>query len=150
MTLHRVLSIILYVLMIVSAVLVGLFYFGGVVEGTEGTNLEEPTITNTILNWTYILFAIAAVAAILFPVVYMVMHPQNAKKAGIAIIGLAIVVFVAYSLASDQLLTLIDYTGTDNNPQTLKLADTGLISMYILLGVAVLSIIYVEIAKLFK
>ena len=150
MTLHRVLSIFLYVLMIVSAVLVVLFYFGGVVEGTEGTNLEEPIMTNTILNWAYILFALAAVAAILFPVVYMIMYPQNAKKAGIAIIGIAVVVFVAYSLASDELLTLINYSGADNNPQTLKLSDTGIISAYILLGLAVLSIIYAEIAKLFK
>lgn len=150
MTLHRVLSIFLYVLMVVSAVLVGLFYFGGIVEGTEGTSLEEPIITKGILNWAYVLFAIAAVAAILFPVVYMVMHPQNAKKAGIAILGLAVVIFVAYSLASDEIMTFVDYQGSDNNPETLKLAGTGIISMYLLLGAAVLSIIYVEIAKLFK
>ncbi len=150
MTLHRILSIFLYALMVVSAVLVGIFYFGGIVEGTEGiSGLEEPTITNTILNWSYILFAIAAIAAIAFPFGYMVMHPKNAKKAGLVVVALAVIVVVAYSLASDELLTFVTPT-EGNEPTTLKYADTGIISMYLLLGVAVVSILYVEIAKMFK
>jgi hypothetical protein len=150
MTLHRVLSFVLYAVMIVSAILVGLFYFGGIVEGTEGTSLEEPTITNTIINWTYVLFFVAAIAAVLFPIIYMIMHPANAKKAGIAILGLAVIVFIGYSLASGELLQFIDYTGNDNNPKTLKLAGTGIITTYLLLGAAVLAIIYSEIAKMLK
>ncbi|MFW6226476.1 MAG: hypothetical protein ACOC31_00065 [Bacteroidota bacterium] len=150
MSLSRVLSILLYILMAVSAVLVALFYFGGVVEGTEGTNLEEPVITNTILNWSYGLLIFAAIIAIIFPIVYLIMNPKNAKKALFAILGLGVVGLVAYMLADNSLLELTGYTGTDNNPNTLKWSGAGLIATYLLLGLAVVSILYSEIAKLFK
>ncbi len=51
----------------ISLVLVAIFFFGGFREGTEGTSLAEPVITNTILRWSYVLFIIAAFFALVFP-----------------------------------------------------------------------------------
>jgi hypothetical protein len=53
---------ILWALMAISLVLIGIFFFGGFVEGTEGTSLAEPLITETILRWAYILLVITLVA----------------------------------------------------------------------------------------
>ena len=150
MSLQRILSILLYILLAVSAVLILIFYFGPDVEGTTGTNLEEPTITNVILRWAQALLGIGAVLAIVFPLGYMIANPKNATKALIALVFIGVVVVVGYLLASDQVMQLTAYQGTDNNPETLKWSGTGLISMYLLLGLAVLSIVYSEIAKFFK
>lgn len=147
MSLQRILSILLYILLAASAVLILIFYFGPEVEGAAN---EEPAITNFVLRWAQGLLVIGAILAIIFPLGFMIANPKNATKALIALVFLGVVVLIGYFLASDQLLELTAYQGTGNNPQTLKWAGTGLISMYLLIGLAVLAIIYSEIAKLFK
>jgi hypothetical protein len=133
----------------ISVILVVLFYFGGVVPGTEGPN-PEPKITDVILKYAYVLVIIAALFAILFPLIQLFLHPQNLKKVLITIGAVAVIVLVSRSLASDEILTLTGYTGSDNVPSVLKNVGNGLITMYILLGLAILSILYSEIAKFFK
>ena len=56
---------LLWALMGISLVLVAIFFFGGFVQGTEGTSSAEPVITEMILRWSYVLFGIAAVFALL-------------------------------------------------------------------------------------
>ncbi len=150
MTLHKITRILQYLIMVVSVVLVGMFYFGGFVKGTQGTPAEEPVITETILTWAYILFGIAALVSVVFPLIYIIIHPKNATKSLILLGIAAILIFVAYQLASGQVMNITGYKGPDNVPSTLKNVGTGLIFMYILAGLAILSILYTEIAKIFK
>ena len=72
----------LWALMAISLVLVGIFFFGGFVEGTEGTSSAEPLITETILKWAYVLLIIAAVMALVFPLIFIAGNLQSAKKLG--------------------------------------------------------------------
>jgi membrane associated rhomboid family serine protease len=136
--------------MAVTVVMVVIFYAGGVVEGTEGTNYEEPVITETFIIWAYILLALAIGLTLIFSLINMISNPKGAKKSLIGILGAAAVLFLAYILADDTVLNLPHYTGSDNVPSTLKMVDTGLFTAYIFAGLAVVSIIYVEIAKAFK
>ena len=129
----------------ISIVLAVLFYFGGNIPNTE-----EPRVTNIILNWGYILIIIAGILALAFPVIYAIMRPQNLKRIGMIVVFAAVIVVIAYLLASDEVLKIPAYSGTDNVPSVLKKVGTGLISMYILLGLAVLTIVYTEISKYFK
>jgi len=146
----KIISISFYVIMGVSALLVILFYFGKIVPGTEGTNMEEPVITRTIITWAFILVGIAAILSITFPIINLILNPQNAKKAFVVLVFVAIIIFVAYLLASDEILNIIGYEGKDNVPKTLRYVGTGLFTMYILCCLAILSIIYSEITKFFK
>ena len=50
MAISKISQYFLWALMAVSLVLVGIFFFGGFVEGTEDTSLAEPLITETILK----------------------------------------------------------------------------------------------------
>ncbi len=133
----------------VSVVLMLIFYFGADVPGTTGTPMQEPVITETILIWAGILVGLAALAAIFFPLVRMVMNPKNAKKTLFGLVGVAVIIFVAWQFSSDEILPLAT-ENPDNVPHVLKLAGTQLGTMYILLGMAVLSIFYTEIRSLFK
>jgi uncharacterized membrane protein len=134
----------------ISLVLVAIFFFGGFVEGTAGTSLAEPLITDTILNWAVVLFIIAAFFALVFPLIFIAGNLQSAKRLGIVIVIGAVLIFISYRLASDEVLNLIQYTGPDNVPGTLKIVGTFLIFTYILGVVAILSILYSAIANLFK
>jgi len=149
-TIRKTISIILYVLMGISVVLVALFYFGKLVPGTEGTNMEEPVITGKILIWAAILVVITAGLALIFPIINLVANPKSAKSGLFILLGIAVLIFIAYTLASNEVLKIPGYTGTDNVPGILKIAGTGLFTTYILAGLAVLSILYSEIANYFK
>ena len=101
--------------------------------------------------WGYILLIIAAVTAVVFPIVYAIVHPTNIIRSLLILVGVAALIGVSYLLSSGETLEIVGYTGTDNsNPGILKLIDTGLIFNYFILGLALLSIVYAEIAKYFK
>ncbi len=101
--------------------------------------------------WGYILLLIAAITALVFPLVYAIVHPANMVRGLLVLIGVAILIGISYLLSSGETIEIIGYTGTDNsNPSVLKLIDTGLIFNYFILGLALLSILYAEIAKYFK
>lgn len=148
--LSKIVSYILYTLMAISVILTILFYFGKVVPGTEGTNMHEPTITKTILLWAGILIGVTFLLSLVFPLINIATNPKAAKGTLFTLIGAAILIFIAYLLASDAVLDMQYYEGNDNVPSTLKIAGTGLFTTYILAGLAILAILYSEIAKYFK
>ena len=149
-TLKTTLKIITWVIMGISIVLVLWLYFGPKVPGTEGTPLAEPVATNYALWWSYFLFALTVAITLIFALMNIFTNPGGAKKALFSIVGIGILIVIAYFLASDQILEIPGYEGTGNNPSTLKWVGTGLITMYLLAGIAFLSILYVEISRIFK
>lgn len=147
--LQKIIKIFLYVLMGVSAVFIVFFYFGGVVEGTAGTEYEQPVVTEAFIIWAYILAGLALLFTILFPLIRMILNPQHAKKTGIGIVVVALVVFVSYQLASDEPLQLAAESEW-NTPEVVQWAGAGLGTLYTLLALAFLSILYTELVRFFK
>ena len=145
----RIITISLYVLMGISAALMVFFYFGAEVPGTAGTPMSEPVVTETILIWAYILVGLAILSAVIFPAIRMITNPKNAKKTLIGLVSVAVIVFIAWQFSSDEVLPLAT-EHPDNVPRVLKMAGAQLGTMYILLVVAILSILYTEIRNLFK
>jgi len=146
----RLIKILLGVFMAVTVVMVVLFYAGPVVPDTVGTNFEEPVFTEAFIIWAYILLVITLVLTLGFSLFNMVTNPKGATKSLLGLVGAAVIILIAYFLADDTLLNLPHYTGKDNVPATLKLVDTGLFTTYIFAGLAVIAILYAEIAKAFK
>lgn len=123
------------------------------VEEVKFTFMEK-LVSNKIdmaLIWGYILFIITAIFAVAFPLVQIISHPARLVRALIVFVGVAIFVGLAYMLSSDTPLAIPGFTGTQNSdPVVLKLIDTGLISTYFILGIALLSILYSEVVRYFK
>ena len=134
----------------ISVILAGWFFFGGYVEGTKGTNFAEPNNTGWILTWAVILFVIAALIALTLPIVFYILNPKNIVRNLIFLGVVALIIFISYQLASDEILNLVNYKGPDNVPGTLKLADTGLFLTYLLAAIAFLLIIFSEVYRAFK
>ncbi len=139
-------KLLLWVLIALSAFYILMLFVNTTEEDTKW-------ITNS-LTYTEVLLYISAGAVVLFSlfnfVLKLISQPKKALVSVISIVLLLVIVFIAYSYASDEVLNMPTYEGPDNVPGTLKWSGAGLITAYILLGLAVLSIIYVEIAKLFK
>lgn len=148
--LSLILRIVLIALMAITGIFIILFYFGGVVEGTEGTASYEPTVTEGMLKWTYALFFIALAGAIGFPASYILKNPETAKKTLMSVLFIGVIVLIAYLLADDTVLNMPGYKGEDNVPDKLQWAGTGLITTYLLLGIALLSIIGSEVLKIVR
>ena len=108
--------------------------------------------TDYALGWAYVLLAIAAIAAILFPLIRIVTDVKAILRLLMVVAAAAVLVVVSYFVfASDTPINILGYTGTDNtNPVTLKWIGTGLFSTYIIFGIAIVSILYFEVASLFK
>lgn len=147
---NKILTVLTWVLMAITIVFALIFYFGNLVPGTEGTRLEEPTITQTFLVWAYVLFGITAGLTIIFSLINFVINPKGAKKSIIAIVAAAALIVIAYLMADDTVLDLPFYSGTGNEPATLKFVDTTLFTAYGLVIIAFLSILWSSISKAFK
>ena len=150
MGISKISQYILWGLMAVSLVLVGIFFFGGFVEGTEGTSIAEPLITETILKWAYVLLIITAVILMGFQLVFLFSNLRALKRFGVVLGIAAVLIFASYQLADDTVLNLIQYTGPDNVPGTLQTVGTAIIFTYILGVMAIVAILYSAIANLFK
>jgi hypothetical protein len=139
-----------WVLMALTLVFAILFYFGGVVEGTDGTRYEEPKITNSFILFTYILIGITVALTLFFTARALVLNPKGLKLTLVALGVGAVLVVIAALLADDTVLNLPHYKGKGNVPRTLKWTDIGLYVAYFLAAIAVIAILYSEISKFFK
>lgn len=146
-TLQRIITISLYVLMAIGVVYAILFYVGNKVPGTEGTSYEEPVVTGQMLTLSFIYFIIAAIASLIFPLIFVITHPDKAKFALIGIVIFAVILLIGYLIGSSQPVPLKNATITAHG---LKLVDAGLKTTFILLIIAFLGIFYSEISSIFR
>jgi len=150
MRIARISSITLYVIIGVTVILTVLFFAGGYIAGTKGTNLAEPINTDYMLIWNVILLGIAIILTLVFTLVSILNNPKRALRSLIILGVVAVIIFISYQFSSDKLLNLVNYNGPDNIPSTLKIVDTGLFLTYFFLIIAFGAILYSEISKAFK
>jgi hypothetical protein len=139
-----------WVLMALTLVFALLFYFGGMVPGTEGTRYAEPKITNSFIVYTYILVGITVVLTLFFSFRALILNPKGLKLTLVALGVGAVLVVISALLADDTVLNLPHYKGKGNVPRTLLWTDIGLYVAYFLVALAVIAIFYSEISKYFK
>ncbi|NQU32805.1 MAG: hypothetical protein HQ521_06180 [Bacteroidetes bacterium] len=146
----KIVTILLWVLLIVSSVLV----ISLMVNISE--NDADPTMgswINTNIVWAYILIAIGAGAAIIAGLFHTFSDKKAAKGGIISLAFLGGVALVSYLLASPEMPQFVGVTKFINEgltTQTVKMVDAGLYATYILLGIALLSIVLAPVTRLFK
>jgi hypothetical protein len=107
--------------------------------------------TDIALVWAYILFILTAIASIVFPLISVFSNKKSLIRLLIVLAGAAAVILVSYLLASGSPIDIIGYSGGANkNPGTLKMVDTTLYVTYMLFGLALASILYSIVSRVFK
>jgi len=143
-----------YLLLAVSVVLVVLFYLNSgkanQLDSTTKQIADVGPILDYLFNWTYLLVALAVVLAIGLPIVNMVSNPKKGLKTLISFVIVAVVLIVAYQFSNGTPMNIVGYEGNDNIPSRLKLVDTAMFTMYAMIVLAVITVIYCEVSKLFK
>ena len=151
MKLDKVLTIVLWVLLAVSAVLI-ISMMGNISE-----NDADPTMgawINTNLTWSYILLGASLVIAVVFALFHTVTDKEAAKKGLIAIVFAGVILAIAYALASDA---IPQFHGVQKfvedgtlTASVSKWIGTTLYATYILLFLAILAIAGSAVTRIFK
>lgn len=103
------------------------------------------------LYLSYFMFAVAALGAIVLPLVNSFNEPEKLKKGLIGLGALLVVFLISWGIAGDELRTLyIDAESPVNTAGMSKLIGGTITMVYVLMGIAVVGIVYTEITKAIK
>jgi len=148
----KLIQIMMYVLLGVSLIMIIAFYFGGSesITFTSGKEYSYPSFTDSMIYWAYVLFFISALSALLFPIISLVTDIKKAKRTLIGLVALAVVVGLAYVLASGAIPSFHNFEKFNITESISKSVGTGLYTSYLLGGIAIVGILFTEISKSFK
>ena len=109
---------------------------------------------NTNLSWAYILLGVTAALTILFSIYQMATDFRAAKQGLLGVGFIILLFFIAYLMASDE---IPQFLGADKfvadgtlTSSSAKWIETGLYGTYLSFGIAVVSLIYSSVSRLFK
>jgi len=96
----------------------------------------------------YLLAGLGVILAIVLPLINALSNPKALLGAAVGLIGIAIVFFIGYSISSSEVTTV--YTKFGITESSSKFIGGALITMYLLVGLALVSIVFTEVNKIFK
>ncbi|MDR0743074.1 MAG: hypothetical protein LBF05_01780 [Tannerella sp.] len=148
---RKISSWTLLIVAIISIAVFALFYLGG--DGDPIGERRNPVYTGELLYWGYILLGICALSMILFGITQFAnkfkINPQSALMALGVLVGFVILLIVAYSIGDATPLLGINADSQQYNVESwLKITDMWLYAMYILLGLAVVAILWGSVKKI--
>jgi uncharacterized membrane protein YhaH (DUF805 family) len=139
----------LLIIMAVSAVVLGIYYTGGIKN--PGEEMAEPVYTGLLLNWVTTLFFITLGATVLFAIGQFIMqlkdNPKSAISSLIVLVLFAAMFFITYSMGSGTPLEIVGYEGEFNIESWLKLTDMWIYSSYILMALIITVVILGGVKK---
>mgnify|MGYP003649590157 FL=1 len=102
-----------------------------------------------ILYISYALTILAAVAAIVFPIINSVSDPKSMIKSGLGLVALVVVFGVSWALSGNE---FTEYQASEfgMNASLSQFVGGILTMMYLLTGIAIVGIIYTEFSKMIK
>ena len=139
---NKISSIVFAILMIVSAVVLGLFFLVGYDNyiTLNNSTVVDPQFTDLLIYWMYALVAAGIGLVILFVIAQFFAtlrtNPGNAIKGVVGIVLIVVLFGGAYALASDAPIRMADNTLFDDKG-ALVLSDVCIYVQYVLLAVSV-------------
>lgn len=110
----------------------------------------EDFMIDWVLNKITYLLMIVALLAIVFGIVMSIMsNPSGVIRSIVSIAVLGIIFGIGYSMASDAVKPFYQNFGV-TDPSTSQMIGAGLLTVYILSGLAVVGILFTEVSKFFK
>ena len=97
---------------------------------------------------SFVVFFIAAGAAILFPLINSLRNPAALGKSLTGVAALVVLFIIAYALSGDEVTPRYTALGVDAGAS--KMIGAGLTLFYFLIALSFIGIIYSEITKAFK
>jgi hypothetical protein len=109
----------------------------------------EQVVVNIGIIIAYVLVILGAVLAVVFPLINAISQPKLLIKAGIGLVAAIVVFGIGYALSDSTLSARFIQYGV--NTESLSQGIGGALKMvYILMGIAVVGMVYTEFSKAFK
>jgi uncharacterized membrane protein len=109
----------------------------------------EQIFVNVGIILAYVLIVIGVVAAIVFPLINAISEPKLLVKAGIGVVAILVVFGLGYALSDGTLTAKIIQSGVETEGLS-RMIGGALKMVYLLMGVAILGIVYTEFSKAIK
>ena len=140
---RKVSSWTLLITSIISLVVLGMFYAGGVVD--PSVEMKEPIYTGLLLNCTTVLFFITIVSTVIFALwqftSLLKTSPQSALASFIVILFFAAMMFITYSMGDATPLKGLNADSQEYNiPFWLKVTDMWIYSSAILMILIIIAV----------
>lgn len=141
---HKIIKIVLIVLGLLGALL----WFMLPSSNVPAAEASQNTAMNLMFVMTYVLLAIAIIASLLFTLAKLISSPQSLKKTLFTLGGFAIVIVIAYVLASG---TDVDMAGLAKNgihttEGTVKAIGAGL-NVFVIMTLAAIVLMLIPTIK---
>ncbi|MGM0580368.1 MAG: hypothetical protein ACQETL_06800 [Bacteroidota bacterium] len=105
-------------------------------------------IVDIMLYGSYLLVIVAALGAIVLPLINALNNPKSLIKSVLGVVIIGVVYLVGWGISGDEVTA--KYIQFDITSTSSKVIGGVLITTYLLMGIAVISIIYSEIAKIIR
>ena len=109
----------------------------------------EQVIVNVGIIVAYIMVALGIVLAIVFPLINAIGQPKLLAKSGIGVIGALILFGIGYVISDAEPTAKFIQSGVDTANLS-QMIGGAIIMVYLLMGVALVGIVYTEFSKVFK
>jgi len=105
-------------------------------------------IVDIMLYGAYLLVIVAALGAIVLPLINALGEPKKLLKSVLGVVVIGVVYLIGWGVAGDEVNA--KYIAFDITSTSSKVIGGVLITTYILMGIAMVSIVYSEIAKIIR
>jgi uncharacterized membrane protein len=103
-------------------------------------------IVDIMLYGSYLLVIVAALGAIVLPLINALDNPKSLIKSGLGIVIIGVIYLISWGISGDEVTAR--YLKFDITSTSSQVIGGVLTTTYILMGIAVISIIYSEIRKI--
>lgn len=140
---RRISSWTLLAVSIISLIILGIFFGGGVVDPT--VEMQEPKYTGLLINWMYVLFigtiTVTIIMAIWQFVSILQTNPKSALTSLVVLVAFAIILFITYSVGDATPLKGLNADSQEFNiPFWLKITDMWILSSAVLLVLIIIAL----------
>jgi ABC-type Fe3+ transport system permease subunit len=148
---YKISYYVLYVMFAALLIVLALFYAGGEMTTPIVASMSNPKYTDALLFLIYGLFGLAILVTLVGFIFQFVSslkdNPVATLKSLTGIILLAILLIVTYSIGSGEPLVITGYEGTENVPFWLKISDMFLYTLYTLIIICCVAMLFGGIKK---
>ncbi|WP_296620839.1 hypothetical protein [Marivirga sp.] len=105
-------------------------------------------IVDIMLYGAYLLVIVAALGAIVLPLISALSNPKSLLKSALGVLVIGVVYLISWGISGDEVTA--KYIKFDITSTSSQVIGGVLITTYLLMGIAVVSIVYSEIAKIIR
>ena len=143
----------LLIVSLISLVVLGMFFGGGVVN--PGEEMIEYVHTGLLLNWTSALFFITIISMVLFAIWQFItllkVNPKSAGTSLVVVVAFAAMMFITYSIGDATPLNGLNADSQEfNTAGWLKITDMWIMSTVVLLVLIIACVVWGSVKRMIK